>query len=101
MCVSAILYQVLCGQVSVHHPYTSRVLSDVLEAATTGVFLVSYVCGVAITNNLHPDHMDVQDAIVLHLHSPPPPPVKVAAGLQCHSLAHFSQVPKHSSVVSS
>lgn len=71
MCLSAILYELVYGQESVHHPYTSRVLSDVLEAATTGLFLVGYVCGVVMTNNLHPAHSDVQDAIVLHLHPPP------------------------------
>jgi len=57
VCVSAILYKLVYGQVSVHHPYTCEVLGDVLEAATTEVFLVGYVSGVAVTNNLHPDHM--------------------------------------------
>lgn len=41
VCLSAILYELVHGQVSVHPPYTSRVLSDVLEVATTGLFLVA------------------------------------------------------------
>lgn len=59
MCVwvSAILYELVCGQVSVHCTYTSRVQSNVLKAATRGVFLVSCVYGLVVTNNLHPELM--------------------------------------------
>lgn len=71
VCLSALLFKLVYVQVSIHHPYTSRVLSGVLEVATTEVFLVCYVGGVVMTNNLHPAHMDMQDVIQLHLHPPP------------------------------
>lgn len=89
MCVwvSAILYELVCGHVSVHHRYTSRVQSNVLKAATKGVFLVSCVCGVVVTNNLPPELM--QDVVVLHLH-PPPLLGNVAAALHIHSLLIIS-----------
>lgn len=94
--VSALLYEVVYGQVSVHHTYTSRVQSCVLKAATKGVFLVSCVCGVEVTDNLHPELL--QDVVVLHLY-PPPLLGNVAAA---HSQAHyFSQLPKHYSVAPS
>lgn len=88
--MSALLYEVVYGQVSVHHTYTSRVERNVLKAAIKGVFLVSCVCGAGLTNNLHPELL--QDVVVLHLH-PPPLLGNVAAA---HSQVHyFSQLPKH------
>lgn len=50
--VSALLYEVVYGQVSVHHTNTSRVQSSVLQAAVKGVFLVSCVCVAVVTNSL-------------------------------------------------
>lgn len=39
--VSAVLDEVVYGQVSVHHVYTSRVQSNALKAAMKGIFLAS------------------------------------------------------------
>lgn len=50
--VSALLYEVVYGQVSVHHTNTCRVQSSVLQAAVKGVFLVSCVCVAVVTNSL-------------------------------------------------